>query len=642
MKITKIEIKNFRSLHDVTIYPNSILTLVGRNNSGKSNITKALALFFDPSIKNMDSECFYNHKTDKPIQITLTFEKLSSWEKDQFKVWMDGERLVVGREIVCKSENEFEIINLAFTKVPEPEWLQEDLITGDKIAEWWGKKAELKISGIDFFLELGSAKPGVAKWKEVAKQFLNVHKDKIPWKDERRDNPKGYPGVLKGALPEFVYVPAIRDVVDEAKVSQTSPFGKLINSVLEKIADKEKEAIAGQLKKIENKLNRAGGNDRVAEVKAIEDQLNRLIREIMECDIEIEMGVPQLKEIFGGVKIYANDGVRTIIDTKGHGLQRSMIFTILRAYAELSHLQKAVDKAGERTTIFAIEEPELYLHPHLQRNVMNVFRNIAKGKDQVIYSTHSSLFVDIAWFDEICIVRRDREGDEYKSKVTQLPMEDMLEDLKVRKGIDGNEAGIREQYSNAFNPLINEGFFASKVVIVEGPSEQYLFPIYSEAMGYNLDQNNVSVVHSDGKGSMDRLLRVFNGFKIPTYLWFDGDKDNADSVVKKKTLELLELLGNKKSEIGEVGTEISDCYAVLEYKLEKTLREEIEDYDAIISEAAKILGPIGKPLEQRYLAVQIRKKIDNKAKPEDVIPKTIIDIIGKIKNLEFNCSVLRK
>ncbi|MBU1726377.1 MAG: ATP-dependent endonuclease, partial [Candidatus Omnitrophica bacterium] len=637
-----IEIKNFRSLHDVTIYPNSILTLVGRNNSGKSNITKALALFFDPSIKNMDSECFYNHKTDKPIQITLTFEKLSSWEKDQFKVWMDGERLVVGREIVCKSENEFEIINLAFTKVPEPEWLQEDLITGDKIAEWWGKKAELKISGIDFFLELGSAKPGVAKWKEVAKQFLNVHKDKIPWKDERRDNPKGYPGVLKGALPEFVYVPAIRDVVDEAKVSQTSPFGKLINSVLEKIADKEKEAIAGQLKKIENKLNRAGGNDRVAEVKAIEDQLNRLIREIMECDIEIEMGVPQLKEIFGGVKIYANDGVRTIIDTKGHGLQRSMIFTILRAYAELSHLQKAVDKAGERTTIFAIEEPELYLHPHLQRNVMNVFRNIAKGKDQVIYSTHSSLFVDIAWFDEICIVRRDREGDEYKSKVTQLPMEDMLEDLKVRKGIDGNEAGIREQYSNAFNPLINEGFFASKVVIVEGPSEQYLFPIYSEAMGYNLDQNNVSVVHSDGKGSMDRLLRVFNGFKIPTYLWFDGDKDNADSVVKKKTLELLELLGNKKSEIGEVGTEISDCYAVLEYKLEKTLREEIEDYDAIISEAAKILGPIGKPLEQRYLAVQIRKKIDNKAKPEDVIPKTIIDIIGKIKNLEFNCSVLRK
>ncbi len=110
MKISKIEIKNFRSLHDVTIYPNSILTLVGRNNSGKSNITKALALFFDPSTKNIDSECFYNHKTDKPIQITLTFEKLSGWENEQFKAWMDGEKLVVGREIVCKSEEEFEII----------------------------------------------------------------------------------------------------------------------------------------------------------------------------------------------------------------------------------------------------------------------------------------------------------------------------------------------------------------------------------------------------------------------------------------------------------------------------------------------------------------------------------------------------
>lgn len=642
MKISKIEIKNFRSLQDVIIYPNSILTLVGRNNSGKSNITKALALFFDPSTKGMDSECFYNHKTDKPIQITLTFEKLSGWESEQFKAWMDGEKLIVGREIVCKSEDELEVKTLAFTKVPEPEWLQEDLISGDKITEWWGMKAELKISGIDFSPELGTAKPTIAKWKEMAKQFLNVNKDKIPWKDQRRENPKGYPGVLKGALPEFVYVPAIRDVSDEAKVSQNSPFGKLINSVLEKIADKEKEAIAGQLKEIENKLNRAGGKDRVAEVKAIEDQLNRLMREIMECDIEIEMGVPQLKEIFGGVRIYANDGVRTIIDTKGHGLQRSMIFTILRAYAELSHTQKAVEKAGERTTIFAIEEPELYLHPQSQRTFMNVFRSIAKGKDQVIYSTHSSLFVDITWFDEICIIRRDKEGDEYKSKVTQLSMKDMLEDLKARKGINGNEMGIREQYSNAFNPLINEGFFASKVVIVEGPSEQYLFPIYSEAMGYNLDQNNVSVVHSDGKGSMDRLLRVFNGFKIPTYLWFDGDKDNVDLGVKKKTLELLELLGNKKSKIEEVGTEISDYYAVLEYKLEKTLKEEIKDYDIVINEAAEILGPVGKPLEQRYLAVQIKKKIDNKAKPEDVIPKTIVEIIEKIKNLEFNCSVLRK
>jgi|GEM_PF-4360326 len=117
----------------------------------------------------------------------------------------------------------------------------------------------------------------------------------------------------------------------------------------------------------------------------------------------------------------------------------------------------------------------------------------------------------------------------------------MIEDLEERKGVDATEEGIREQYSHAFNPMINEGFFADKVVIVEGPSEQYALPIYADALRYNLNRNNISVVNSDGKGQMDRLLRVFNGFKIPTYIWFDGDKSNTDKAVTDKTMELLEL-----------------------------------------------------------------------------------------------------
>lgn len=41
----------------------------------------------------------------------------------------------------------------------------------------------------------------------------------------------------------------------------------------------------------------------------------------------------------------------------------------------------------------------------------------------------------------------------------------------MNKILGGREEGIREQYSHAFNPMITEGFFADKVVIVEG-SEQ--------------------------------------------------------------------------------------------------------------------------------------------------------------------------
>lgn len=563
--------------------------------------------------------------------------------REQFDPWMiDEDKLIVGKEFVCTGTDSYTIKRLAITKVPEPEWLQQDIINGEKITEWWSKQDELKISGLDFGVELGTSKPGVGEWKEAAKEFIDEHRDGIPWKRERRKNPKGYRGVLKGALPEFIHIPAVRDISEEAKVRKTNPFGQLINSVLEKISEEQKDLVSKQLKEIEKRLNRSEEGKRITEIKNIEVRLNKLIAELMDCDIEIEMAMPQLREVFGDAKIYADDGIRTTIETKGHGLQRSMIFTILRAYAELEHVKKAGEKAKERTAIFAIEEPELYLHPQSQRTLMSACREIGSGRDQVIYSTHSSLFVDISHFDQICIMRREKRDEDYESYPTQLSMSVMLEDLKVRKGVDGTEEGVREQYSNAFNPMINEGFFADKVVIVEGPSEQYALPIYADALKYNLDRNNVSVVHSDGKGQMDRLLRVFNGFKISTYLWFDGDKNSEDKEVRDKTLELLGLVGDPVEKIEDVKTKISDKYAVVEYNLEETLKDELEDYEDLKRQAKKALGPTGKPLKHRFIANKLKERVDNSESPEEVLPETIIKIVKKIEDLSYSGSILQK
>ena len=643
MKIRKIEIKNYRSLHNLIIYPKDILALVGRNNSGKSNLIKALELFFEGSTRMINDECFYNHKTEGSIEIFITFEQLSDWEREQFEQWMiDEDKLVVGREVVSTGTDSYTINNLAITKVPEPEWLREDIINGEKITRWWSKKDELKINGLDFGVELGATKPGVVEWKEAAKKFLDEHRDGIPWKKERRENPRGYPVVLKGALPEFIHIPAVRDISEEAKVGKINPFGQLINSVLEKISEEQKDLISKQLKEIEKRLNRSKEGERITEIKDIEVSLNKLMAELMDCDIEIEMSMPQLREVFGNAKIYADDGIRTTIETKGHGMQRSMIFTILRAYAELAHIQKAGEKANERTTIFAIEEPELYLHPQSQRTLMSVFQKIAGGRDQVIYSTHSSLFVDISRFDQICIMHREKEGESYESYSTQLSMSTMIEDLKERKGVDATEEGIRELYSHAFNSIINEGFFADKVVIVEGSSEQYALPIYAGALKYDMDRNNISVVHSDGKGQMDRLLRVFNGFMIPTYLWFDGDKNSDKKNARDKTLELLELLGDPVEKIEDVKTKISDKYAILEYNLEETLKDELEDYENLVQEADETLGPTGKPLKHRFIANRLKWKVDNGEPSAEVLPKTIIKIVEKIKDLSYSGNILQK
>jgi len=641
MLIKKIIVKNYRSLENAIFYPKGILSLVGRNSSGKSNVIKALELFFETSTKLLNRDSFFNHNTESPIEMFVTFTSLSNWEKEQFGPWTDGVDLTVGRRITCTGIDSYNISNIAVIKVPDIEWLREENINGENITKWWNNKDTLAMNGIDFASYFNDKKPKVNEWKDAAKKFCVEHEKKIPFITQEVENPKGYPNVLKGALPEFVYIPAVRDISDEAKVAKTNPFGQLINSVIEKISAQQKEMVSEQIKELGKMLNRNEEGKRIEEIKRIEDRLNKLMEDLMKCDIEIEMPMPELREVFGSAKIYAHDGIRTTIEAKGHGLQRSMIFTILRAYAEFSHVIKAGEKANERSTIFAIEEPELYLHPQAQRTLMNVFRQISKNGDQIIYATQSNLFVDIEYFDEICIMKRVKDGEVYKSYPTQLTIKDLLDDLKIRKNIDGTDEAIRELYSHAFNPMINEGFFADKVIIVEGPSELYILPIYAKLLECDFDKENISVVYSGGKGPMDRLLRVFNGFKLPTYILFDGDKNNSDTEIKNKTLELLNLLGSPLKDIGVLQTKVEDEFAVIDTKLEDLMKREIKDYEQLLEKATKSLGPVGKPLKHRHIAKQIKEKI-NTNPDSDLIPKTIKDIVSKIRILKYNKSYLKR
>lgn len=634
----KIEIKNFRSLKDVTINPNNILALVGQNNSGKSNVLKALELFFKASKSMVTKDLFYIRDETLKIIITISFRDLTPWEKEKFSVWMCGEKFIVSREITL-SENSPHIDTIAFKELPEPEWLQEDKITGPKITEWWNSRENLKIDNLDFSEYLDTSKPGVGQWKDLASEFIDNHLDKIPFKIVRIENPRGYDGVLKGALPEFIYIPAVRDVTDETKVGKSNPFGQLISSIFSKISDDRKEDISMQLKNVETQLN-SSSDDSLDEIKEIESELNKIMSDFMDCKIDIKVSVPQLKDIFNKVEICADDGIRTNIHEKGHGMQRSMIFTILRAYAELSHRKKAEDKAHERSALFAIEEPELYLHPQSQRTLMSVLREISEGNDQVVYSTHSNLFVDITYFDDICIMRMDKEDGNHQSYPTQLQVPALIEDLKARKGVDGSEEGMRELHFHAFNEMINEGFFASTVIIVEGDSEKYAFPIYADAYGYNFDRNNVAIVHSHGKGPMDRLYRIFNGLGIPTYLIFDGDKNNKDKEIKEKTKELLDLLGSPITDINDLETTVSYNYAVFGEYLEKTLETEIDEYNSFYKEAGEKMRPMEKPLRNKFIANELKKKIDNGAPKVEVLPNTIVEIIDHVKEVSYDGCIL--
>ena len=653
MKLSQVRIMNFRMCHDVSLDLGDMHALVGANNAGKSTVLRALDFLFNPSTRMLNEESFWNKDTSLDIRVEAVFTDLSDKEKESLNAYLkpDGSFHMARSATMGAAEGESDGdgehgeskigIGQHYKKpIPEPEWLQESKINGKNITEWCKNKDDLAVGGVCFTKDV-TKKPTVEEWKTKAAEFIAANVDKIPMADEWIDNPKGYANVLKATLPFFVLVPAVRDVCDESKGTKSSPFGRLLYAILDTVTAEKKAKIDGILAEVAKQMNRTGGAERVPLIADTEKQLNTLLSDFFNgCDLEIEFATPTLEVLLTAPKLYVDDGFRNAVENKGHGLQRAVIFTILRRYAD--HMTSALG-VRKRNLVLAVEEPELYMHPQAQRTIRRVFRRIAGGGDQVFFSTHSSLLVDVACFDEI--IRTEARCQELGGKRTiectawQLPMAKMIEDIETRiPSVTGKVTAdsMRDLYSHAYNPRRNEGFFASKIILVEGLTEEYSLPIYADAMPEcAFDPKGISVVECGGKGSMDRLFRVFNELHIPCYILFDYDNGNADNNIVEKSKELLALAG--KSPAPPTSLFVEDTIACFPTKWELHIRDEIPGIDKLTEDARNELGlssDSGKPLIARYIA----RKLASQDPP--VIPDSLKKIIAKAVAVSWTRSCL--
>lgn len=656
MKLTHLRIQNFRSCREVSLEIGNMHALVGANNAGKSSVLRALDFLFNPSARSLNEESFWNKDSSLGIRVEAIFSDLTDKEKEALGAYLKadgtfhmarsarmGAKNSESESDTEQDENKIGIEQHYKKPTPEPKWLQESNINANNIKEWWKTQDQLIVNGANFAECLGGTKtPTVGDWKEKAKEFISAHADKIPMKDAWIDNPKGYANVLKGTLPFFVLVPAVRDVTEESRGTKSSPFGKLLFAILDTVTQEKKTQIEGILSEVSKQMNRVGGAERVQLIAETETQLNKLLNDFFTgCDLEIEFQTPTLEVLLSAPKLYVDDGFRNAVENKGHGLQRAIIFAILRRYAE--HMTSSTE-GKKRNLILAVEEPELYMHPQAQRTIRRVFRKIAEGGDQVLFATHSSLLVDVAYFDEIIRMESSFETVSGKkttaSKAWQLPMSKMIKDLESRHpNVAGSATpeSMRDRYSHAYNPRRNEGFFASKIVLVEGPTEEYSLPIYSDALpGCAFDPQGISVVECGGKGAMDRLFRIFNEFRIPCFILFDYDKGNPDGEVIKKSRELLALAGENLDAPSSLF--VAGGIACFPQKWEVDLKQEIPDADTLTAEAKKELGlsdDASKPLVARYIA----RKLTSRNPP--AVPPSLKKIIEKAVAVSWQKSCLQ-
>ena len=247
-----------------------------------------------------------------------------------------------------------------------------------------------------------------------------------------------------------------------------------------------------------------------------------LVEAAIECLPYDATSIGQKKIFELGTELYLDDGLTTTADKKGHGLQRAVIFALLRAWAHIIR-EESVSPDGEEqprsprksseSVIFAIEEPELYLHPHAQRQLAQTLDEISQlSEHQVIVCSHSTHFVDLEKYKSIVIVTKPSCAD---GTVIRQCVEELF---------DGDDAkDKKDRFHMAFwiNPDRGEIFFARKVIFVEGETKKAVFPYLAKRLGFY--DPSVSIIDCGSKHSLPLYIQIANAFSLSYMVFHDED-----------------------------------------------------------------------------------------------------------------------
>jgi predicted ATP-dependent endonuclease of OLD family len=166
----------------------------------------------------------------------------------------------------------------------------------------------------------------------------------------------------------------------------------------------------------------------------------------------------------------------------------------------------ALVEARVRGLVVLIEEPELYLSPPSQRHLhTQLHRLSARGRNQVLYSTHSPVFLGVDRLEQLVLVRHD-----HRTGTTLLQPEELPRDqaLRLFTELDAERAEI---------------FLSRAVMLVEGRTEKLAFPFVFRALGYDADQEAIAIVDCAGKGNIPLFAEVCNACRIPYVVVHDRD-----------------------------------------------------------------------------------------------------------------------
>lgn len=620
MKLSKVQVQNYRCLQDVTVDMTDLTVLLGPNSTGKSSLLHALAFFFGGTA--LEPADVFGGQEDS-VSVECTFEDLNNRDREVLGPYAEGSQVVL-RSTWKPGEDQ----------------------------KWTGRGRQLPA-----FAEVRSAtgRERTAAYKALresrselelpaATTIAAVDQSMLTWEQEHPDqcevvenqdasNLFGFGSVGKSKLAErfrFVLVPAIQDAADEAIERKGTLLSQLLTAVAEQraAANEELKSIETEARtKYEEAVTTSHGPVLAELGTRLTTQLRRYVP---SAEVKLEPRAAGFSIEPPKVDIRAGeDQDLTDMARQGHGFRRAFIIGVLEYLAETATAGGEGADRGRPTLFLALEEPELYQHPPRARHFYATLATISEDPSvQVCYATHSPYFVSADRFDSVRVFRREGAEAVRGASVTAASLEVVADKLPAEA------TDVRPYLRRTFSEQFREAFFGKAVLLAEGLSDAAILDTAAEVLGTaSLVAEGIVTTNVGGKGSQPVALAILRALEIPVYCVFDGDAESTDGVIcnacgraksdrssaKASNRKVLKALGAEESDFPEAAVE--DTYACFHTEIEDV----IPGFREVVAVVCQEMGWKGKSPEA-YAEALIRVGPDK-------LPPEIGQILDRVRGL---------
>ena len=373
MKISRLTIRNFKSIRELTIDNiENALILVGKNNTGKTVVLDAIrAVTGSYQVTEMDF-----NEWSKEIEISMSLEIT---EEELMQLHTHG---------IVSCEKDYEL------------WLEE------------------------FCRKLPSYKEGILSF-----EWTRSRKGKERFEDgQEKNNP-----YIKEVLPKVYYIGTNRDLKqfqDDMLLFQESVQLSKMRSQ-ECILDPARKCnrcfgcIAG-IEAKEAKELAIYETARLLEYKMYQLNLQDFSRRVNE-NYRMNGGLEEIN-----YTVSCNMDQLFHIDVEARHKEHSLVRPVeklgngMRSIYMLSLLETYVEDEKQIPSIIIMEYPEMFLHPSLQKNAGRILYHLSK-KNQVMFTTHSPNMLANFTKGQLCQIVTDEEG--YSIARPNADIDEVLSDL---------------------------------------------------------------------------------------------------------------------------------------------------------------------------------------------------------------------